>query len=161
MDAQVPPASKRPMKSSSGLKLRMSKLAGTLEVFWSHPLILQLRKLRLRRSWDWLISPGTPVLKFCLPLTVQWQPTLCAVTMNGTWIISGEEWAYFFFSGLHLQHMEVPRLGAELEPQLQACTTTTAMWDPSCLCDLYHSSWQCQILDPLRGQGSNLHPRGS
>ena len=23
------------------------------------------------------------------------------------------------------------------------------MWDPSCLCDLHHSSWQCRILNPL------------
>ena len=27
--------------------------------------------------------------------------------------------------------------------------TATAMQDPSYLCDLYHSSWQCQILNPL------------
>ena len=47
-------------------------------------------------------------------------------------------------------HMEVPRLGAELELQLPAYSTTTAMPDRSCICDLRHSSWQCQILNPLR-----------
>ena len=46
--------------------------------------------------------------------------------------------------------MEVPRLGAELELQLQAYTTATEMWDLSCACDLHCSLWQCWILlDPL------------
>ena len=40
---------------------------------------------------------------------------------------------FFFFSfvflGPHMQHMEVPRLGVELELQLLAYTTATAMWD--------------------------------
>ena len=50
---------------------------------------------------------------------------------------------------LHLRHMEVPRLGAELELQLPAYATATATWDPSLICDLHHSSWQHQILNPL------------
>ena len=37
---------------------------------------------------------------------------------------------FFFFLGLHLQHMEVPRLGVKLELQLPAYTTATAMQDP-------------------------------
>ena len=51
----------------------------------------------------------------------------------------------FFFLGLHLQHMEVPRLGVEWELQLTAYTTATAMWDLSHICNLHHSSWQTQI----------------
>ena len=35
-----------------------------------------------------------------------------------------------FFLGSHLQHMEVPRLGDELELHLPAYTTATATWDP-------------------------------
>ena len=46
--------------------------------------------------------------------------------------------------------MEVPRLGVELELQLPVYTTATAMQDPSHVCDLHHSSWQYQMLDPLR-----------
>ena len=53
------------------------------------------------------------------------------------------------FLGLHLWHMEVPRLGIELELQPLAYTTAAAMQDPSCVCDLHHSSRQCQILKPL------------
>ena len=49
--------------------------------------------------------------------------------------------------------MEVPRLGIELELQLPAYTTATATWDPSRVCDLYHSSWQRQILNPLSEAG--------
>ena len=45
--------------------------------------------------------------------------------------------------------MEIPRLGVELELQLPAYTTATAMPDPSRICDLQHSSWQYQILNPL------------
>ena len=67
---------------------------------------------------------------------------------------------FFAFLGLHL-HIEVPRLGAESELQLLAYATDTATWDPSLVCDLYHSSWQCRISDPTnRGQGLNPHPHG-
>ena len=43
----------------------------------------------------------------------------------------------FFSLGLHLQHMEVPRLGVESELQLLTYATATAMWDPSCICNLH------------------------
>ena len=55
--------------------------------------------------------------------------------------------------------MEVPRLGVKYELQLPAYTIATEMPDPSCICDLHHSSWQCQILNPLseaRDQTQNL-----
>ena len=44
---------------------------------------------------------------------------------------------FFFFLGLHPQHMEVPRLGVESELQLPAYTTDTAMQDPSLICNIY------------------------
>ena len=53
------------------------------------------------------------------------------------------------FLGSHLEHMEVPRLRAELELQLQAYITATAVQDPSCVCDLQDSWWQCCFLNPL------------
>ena len=56
---------------------------------------------------------------------------------------------FFFFLGPNLWHMEVPRLGVQSELQLPAYTTATATQDPSRVCDLYHSSWQCRILNPL------------
>ena len=56
---------------------------------------------------------------------------------------------HFVFLGPHPQHMEVPRLGVQLELQLLAHTTATAMWDPSRVCELHHSSQQCRILNPL------------
>ena len=57
--------------------------------------------------------------------------------------------SFFAFLGPHLQHMEVPRLGVELKVQLLACTTATAMRDPSCTWNLHCSSQQCWILNPL------------
>ena len=55
--------------------------------------------------------------------------------------------------------MEVPKLGVELELELQAYTTATAMPDLSRICDLHHSSQQRWILNPLseaRDRTSNL-----
>ena len=49
--------------------------------------------------------------------------------------------------------MEVLRLGVELELQLLAYITATAIEDASHVCDLYHSSWQRRILDPLSKAG--------
>ena len=63
----------------------------------------------------------------------------------------------FLFLGLHLWHMEVPRLVAELELQLQAYTTATAVWDMSCVCNLHHSSQQHQILNPLNRARDPAH----
>ena len=45
--------------------------------------------------------------------------------------------------------MEVPRLGAELELELLAYPTATATGDPSNIFDLYPSSRQRGILNPL------------
>ena len=56
-----------------------------------------------------------------------------------------------FFLGLYPWHIEVPKLGVELELQLLAYATVTAMPDPSRVCDLQPSSWQCQILNILSG----------
>ena len=63
------------------------------------------------------------------------------------------------FLGLHLWHMKVPRPGVESEPQLPVFATVTTMQDLSHVCNLHHSSWQQQILNPLseaRDQTCNL-----
>ena len=48
-----------------------------------------------------------------------------------------------------MQQMEVPRLGVKSELQLLAYATATAMWDLSPICNLYYSSQQCGIINPL------------
>ena len=53
---------------------------------------------------------------------------------------------FFFFPQ---QHMKVPGLWVELELQLLAYATATAMWDPGRVCNLHHSSRQHQILNPM------------
>ena len=45
--------------------------------------------------------------------------------------------------------MEIPRLGVKAKLQLLAYTTATATPEPSHICELYHSYWQHQILNPL------------
>ena len=56
---------------------------------------------------------------------------------------------FFVFLGPHPEHMEVPRLGVTSELWPPAYTTTTAMPDPSRVCDLHHRPRQCRILNPL------------
>ena len=66
---------------------------------------------------------------------------------------------FFFFVilGPHLWHMEVLRLAAESKLQLLAYAIATATWDLSGVCDLHHSSQQCQILNPLSEARSRTH----
>ena len=52
----------------------------------------------------------------------------------------------FFFLGLHLWHMEVPRLGVKLDLQLPVYTTATATQDLSSIGSLHCSSRQCRML---------------
>ena len=56
----------------------------------------------------------------------------------------GCEVAKFFY-------MEVPRLGVESELQVLAYTTATATQNLSYAYNIYHSSQQHQILNPLSG----------
>ena len=65
--------------------------------------------------------------------------------------------SFFFFLWPHPLHMEVPRLRVQQELQLPAYTTAAAMQDPSCVCDLHHSSQQCQILSPLNEARDRIH----
>ena len=72
-----------------------------------------------------------------------------------------ETMPYFFFLGLHLRHMEFPRLGVQSELQLPAYTTATATRALSHICNQHHSLWAMLDLEPPeRGQGLNLHPCG-
>ena len=48
---------------------------------------------------------------------------------------------------VHLQHMEVPKLGVESELQLQAYATATAKLDLSHIYNLGHGLQQCHTND--------------
>ena len=60
---------------------------------------------------------------------------------------------FFFFFLVFLRSLPATcggsQVGVESEIQLPAYTTATAMGDLSHICDLHHSSWQRQILNPL------------
>ena len=58
----------------------------------------------------------------------------------------------FCFLGLHLQHMEVPRLGVKPVLRLPVYTAATATWYLSRVCSLHHSSRQQQIHHSSRQQ---------
>ena len=66
---------------------------------------------------------------------------------------SSSSFLSFFFSvflGPHPWHMEVPRIGVQLELLPLAYATDTAMQDLSHVCNLPNSSQQCRILNPLK-----------
>ena len=63
----------------------------------------------------------------------------------------------FVFLGLHLRHMEFPRLRDLIRAVAAGQRHTTATWDLSCVCDLHRSSWQCWILNPLREAKDRTH----
>ena len=106
--------------------------------------------------WCWLRGRAQqPLLKRHPGLSIS--PVLRSKNLNlqqeRTRKICSKHWSkgsflfFFFFLGPHLEHMEVPRLGVELELQLPAAATATL--DPTCICSLYYSSWHCQSLSPL------------
>ena len=53
--------------------------------------------------------------------------------------------------------MGVPRPGVQLELQLLAYATATAMRNPSSVCNPYHSSRQHQVLNPLSEARNPTH----
>ena len=61
---------------------------------------------------------------------------------------AGKFFFFFVFSRLYSQHIEVPRLGVEMELQLLACHSHGDTGSEP-ICDLCHSLQQHQILNPL------------
>ena len=56
--------------------------------------------------------------------------------------------AFFFFSATPMAYGG-SQASCQIGPQLPVHTTAPARQDPRHVCDLPHSSWQCQMLDPL------------
>ena len=95
--------------------------------------------------WDINSPPFIFLLPYCTGYVL-----LCSVISCFSFTLAVGCFLFFFcFLGLHPRHMQVPRLGVQSELQLLAYTTATATLDPSCICDLHHSSWQRQLLNPL------------
>ena len=61
--------------------------------------------------------------------------------------------SFFFFFRAAPAPYGGSRLGVKLELQLPAYIAATAAQDPTRVCDLHHSSRQCQILNPLSEAG--------
>ena len=76
-------------------------------------------------------------------------------------ILSHFTFFFFFFFLVFFwpspRHIEVPKLGVELELQPPAYIRATATPDPSRLCDLHYSSRQCQIFNPLSEARDRTH----
>ena len=64
----------------------------------------------------------------------------------------------FFFKQLYLQHVEVHWLAARIRAAAEAYTTATATLDlRSHICDLCHSLWQRQVINPLSESRAQTH----
>ena len=73
---------------------------------------------------------------------------------------SGPSFFFLFFKNLFRAARTAcgsSHLGVKLELQLPAYTSTTAMWDLSCICDLYHSSRQRWIPNRLSEARNQAH----
>ena len=66
---------------------------------------------------------------------------------------------FFLFMAAHAAYGK-SQARVELELKLVTYTTATAMPDLSYVCDLYHRSWQSQILNHWARPGIELHPHG-
>ena len=106
--------------------------------FYSHPICT---------PWWW----GTFVEDSWHPYSRICQADTCPVPLYDPFLFFF--FPSFVFSGPHPQRVEVPRLRVESELQLPTCTTATATPVPSQVCDLYHSSQQHWILNPLARPG--------
>ena len=105
------------------------------------------RQLFLSQSWRSDLCRRWRLLSFKLALALGFHLNFCDHLRSLIYSFKN-----FFLEGLHLQYMEVLRLGVKLELQLPGYITATATWDPSPshVCNLHYSSWQCRIPDPLR-----------
>ena len=94
----------------------------------------------------------------CICVRKEWRIYLkCTVTKVSPTYYNYYYFLFFGFLGPHPQHMEVPRLGVKPELQLPVYATATATQDPSRICELHHSSRQCQILNPLSEARDRTH----
>ena len=108
------------------LMLSLVEIPNSAAVF----IPLLLVQLCFRSQYKFLSwSPSFQLVKFSL-LFLRAQPLL-----------------FLSFLGLHLQRMEVSRLGVKSELQLPAYAT--AMPDPSCVCDLHCSFGNDRSFNPL------------
>ena len=111
--------------------------------------------------YGWIIYP----LHICTTSTV-FIPLLIHLGSLLIYFCSIKNWEFYFlffsnfiiiiisiiillFRATPVLHMEIPRLGFKLEPQLPDYATATATPDPSHVLNLHHSSGQHQILKPL------------
>ena len=100
-------------------------------------------------------------MNFCITVYVDDLHPSSRIGMSNRWkmknFICWEVTYFFYFLGSYVRHMEVPRLGVESELQLPAYTTATVMQDLSRIFDLYHSSQQHRILNPLSEVTDQTH----
>ena len=88
-------------------------------------------------------------------LRIKYETQNCIRTHKIT--LLGFYFILFCFLGPHPRHMEVPRLGGQLELQLWVYARATATKDPNHIYSLHHSSRQCWIFNPLSKTRDRIH----
>ena len=116
--------------------------------------VMQVGSLRSKCAKGWFLpravkenlfvaslAPGCLLMLFSFPWLLLHLPDFCLhLHIFSLCTCPNPSPPPFFFFQLHMQHIEVPRLGVESELQLLAYTTVTAAPDPSHICCLHLSS---------------------
>ena len=92
-----------------------------------------------------------PIISLCLKIHFNIMAEFFAYCLHSMYSFLVFCSSDFFFKGLHVQHVEVLRVEVKLELHLLAYATATATQYLSLVCNLYHSSQQCQVFNPLSG----------
>ena len=94
-------------------------------------------------------QPSAIVLALTIPL--QWSlENYCRIKKSSDhYWFDPKNFFFFFFLGTSPATYGSSQARGRIRAVAMAYTTATTMPDPSCICDLYHSSWQHQILNPL------------
>ena len=126
-----------------GRCLRMAQWISVLNLRHA-PLMISEKELREQHQ-------GLSSLNL-LDIIQDWYCTWYRYQALITWLEIVKRGLFFFFVflGLHSWHMEVPRLGVQLELWPPAYARATAMQDLSLVCNLHYSSWQCWILNSVK-----------
>ena len=140
-------------KTPSPLRIQFFPFRGKISYWVKSPVIVIQGNFPER----WWIAPALPYRHILTPIhsceNFFPSPALMHQHVSGSTLSPFYRWrnwgparmllfVAFCFLGPHPQHMEFPRLGVLSELQLPAYTTATAMPDPSCVCNLHHSSQQ-------------------
>ena len=127
-----------------------------IEAWWNYSLTVVWKYIRIIMSmlFPWALQ----IIRYFVLDNLQTKAKLTIVHEHGN-ILNLKSNFFFFFFFLIFRATPTAHGGSQASPELwlPASTTATAVWDPSNICNLHHSSRQRQILNPLREYRDGTH----